>query len=525
MKIGINVCLLSPGAAGGMEWYVRCLIDQFARLDRENDYVLVTAPHNDASFACPPRRWEKVVYRGGEGFPDAYRQRPEVAARVRHWYDAPRRMLQRLRGSYAPQWEGRFADLLAQRRIDLWFCPLMYALPVDAGVPVVNTIPDLQHEYHPEFFPAEELARRRLGYQYSCRAAAATIAISRHVAGDIARLYAVPDGKVLAIPLALDPFMEQARGDIARRVAEVRVKYGLGEEFLFYPANGWPHKNHETLVRAMARVGRERPGIQLVLTGCPFDLPQRMQPILDEHGLHGVVRHLGYVSRDDVAGLHAASSMLVFPSLFEGFGLPLLEAMHLGAPVVCSNIGSLPEVGGDAARFFDPRSDDQIADAILGVIGDAALRGQLVEAGHQQVARFSYARTATETLAAFRHIAAGRLPAPDVPPFRPLAPGRLLEDGHGRWLFRLHGVRQLRLELSPETALPRLQVCLNGRKVLDTPLSKQPAGGFVVPATAAEDFHTLELSTSPGPGPQSPGVRLLRLAAVDAAEQELRLVA
>jgi glycosyltransferase involved in cell wall biosynthesis len=511
-----------------MEWYVRCLIDQFARLDRDNHYLLVTAPHNDQTFPLPGRRWEKVIYHGGEGFPDAYRQRPEARSVPARWYDNAQRAYHRLRGIRAERWDGRFADLLARRRIDLWFCPLMYALPVDTGVPVVNTIPDLQHEYYPEFFPEDELARRRLGYQYSCRAAAATIAISRHVAGDINRLYRVADAKVLAIPLALDPFMEKARDEIARRVADVRAKYDLGPEFLFYPANGWPHKNHETLVRAMALVARERPGLQLVLTGCPFDLPKLLKPILDEHGLHSAVRHLGYVSRDDVAGLHAASAMLVFPSLFEGFGLPLLEAMHLGAPVACSNIGSLPEVGGQAVRFFDPRSERQIADTILSMMSDPALRRQLIEAGREHVARFSYARTASETLAAFRRINAGRLPPPDVPPILPLAPGRLLEQGKARWLFRLRGVRRLRVEVGQEgSPQQQLQVRLNGCKILDTPLTNQPVGGFVLPATATQEFHTLEVTASAerGPAPVSPGVRLVRLVAVDATEQELRLVA
>jgi glycosyltransferase involved in cell wall biosynthesis len=528
MRIGINVCLLWPGTAGGMEWYVRCLLDQLARLDRDNDYLLVTAPHNDHTFRRLGRRWAKVVYRGDEAFPDAYRQRPEARAGRGRWYEVPKRVYRRLRGTHVPGWEGGLADLLARRRIDLWFCPLMYALPVDAGVPVVNTIPDLQHEYYPEFLPADELARRRLGYQYSCRAAGATVAISGSVADDIVRLYGVPAAKVLAIPLALDPFMEQAGADGARLAAEVRSKYGLDREFVFYPANGWPHKNHEALVRAMGLVARERPGLQLVLSGCPFDLPGRVEPILEEHGLRGAVRHLGYVSRADVAGLHAASAMLVFPSLFEGFGLPLLEAMHLGAPVACSRIGSLPEVGGAAARYFDPRSERQIADAILAVTGDRALRRQLAEAGREQVARFSYARTAAETLALFRRVGAGRLPPPDVPPLRPLAPGRLLERGLGRWLFRLRDVRQLRLEVVPGGKPPQhLEVRLDGRTLLDAPLDGRPVCRFVLPAAAGQEFHTLEVSASTR-SPSGPGqttVQLLSLVAVSSADQELRLVA
>jgi glycosyltransferase involved in cell wall biosynthesis len=532
MKIGINVSWMTPGAAGGMEWYVRCLLDQLARLDRANDYLLVTGPANDRTFARPGRRWDKVVYHGQENAPSVYRELPEVLPKPPWWREAAKHVYHRLRCTYVKRWHARFAALVAREKVDLWFCPFMYALPVDAGVPVVNTIPDLQHEHYPEFFHEYELTTRQLGYQYSCRAAAATIGISNFVAGEIVRLYDVPPAKVFGIPLALDPFMERARGQIDQLVADVRLKFRLDGDFLFYPANGWPHKNHETLVRAMARVLRERPGLQLVLTGCPFDLLDRLKPILDEHGLHQTVRHLGYVTRADIAGLHAASTMLVFPSLFEGFGLPLLEAMHLGAPVACSKIGSLPEVGGDAVRFFDPCSDHDMADAILAVTGDAALRRQLVEAGREQVARFSYARTAADTLAVFQQVREGRLPRPDVPRYRPLAQRRLLPQGHGRWFFRLRDVRQVKLQVMQTeqrgvTPQQTLEVVLDGEKLLDAPLDGRRTCEFVLPARRPSDFHTLEVSAStkpfPGPGPWP--VQVLSMVAVDSADQELRLVA
>jgi glycosyltransferase involved in cell wall biosynthesis len=529
MKIGINVSYMTPGMSGGMEWYVRCLIEEWARLDRDNEYLLVTGPPNDHTFTRPGGRWDKVLYRGEENAPKVYRGRPPVDEQARPWHAAAKELYDRLRGKYVGGWSGRFADLIARRKIDLWFCPFMYALPVDAGVPIVNTIPDLQQEHYPEFFPPEELAQRRLGYQYSCRAAAATVAISRHVADEVVRLYGVLPGKVFAVPLALDPFMERLGPERERLAAEVRSKYGLDQDFIYYPANGWPHKNHEALVRAMARVARERPGLQLVLTGWPFDLPQRLESLSDAHGLRGLVRHLGYVSRADVAGLHAASSLLVFPSLFEGFGLPVLEAMHFGAPVACSNVTSLPEVGGDAVYFFDPHSEQQIADAILAVMDDRSLRQSLVEAGREQVDRFSYARTAAETLAVFRKVHDGKLPPPDVPPYRPVVPGRLLERGQGRWYFRLPDVRQVRLEVMQGGTLPQhLEVALDGQKLLDAPLGGPPVCEFVLPAAAAPgEFHTLELSasTKPSPGPEPATVHLLSMAVVGSTGQELRLVA
>src|SRR5262249_12374595 len=194
---------------------------------------------------------------------------------------------------------------------------------------------------------------------------------------------------------------------------------------------------------------RERPSLQLVLTGCPFDLLEKLKPLLQEPAMKRSVRHLGYVGRDEVVGLYGAARMLVFPSRFEGFGLPLLEAMHLVVPVACSNIGSLPEVGGDAVIYFDPLDGWQIAEAILTVTGDGGVRQRLIAAGNEQQLRFNYARTAEETLAVFRKVGSGELLPPGEAPFRPLAPGRLLDQGVGRWFFRLDGVRRLRVQVLP----------------------------------------------------------------------------
>jgi glycosyltransferase involved in cell wall biosynthesis len=528
MKIGINISWVTPGAAGGMEWYVRCLVSELAKLDRDNDYLLVTAPNNQHTFTAPGPRWEKVVYCGAENAPEVYRGLPAVPRPARRWYTPLSRVYRRWQQARKGEWHGKFAALLASRRVDVWFCPFMYALPVDTDVPVVNTIPDLQHEHYPQFFHEHDLTLRHLGYQYSCKAAAATIGISRFVAGEITRLYDVPAERVFAIPLALDPSIEALRDRAGGLADQVRAKFRLDREFLYYPANGWPHKNHVTLVRAMARVARERPGLQLVMTGCPFDLPDRLKPLFDEHGLHDAVRHIGYVTREEVAGLYAASRMLVFPSLFEGFGLPLLEAMHLGAPVACSNIGSLPEVGGDSVLFFDPLAPEQIADAILRVTGDEALRLRLIAAGHEQVGRFNYARTAAATLDVFRGVHAGALARPPQPPFVPLSPRGVLRGGRARWYFRLRDLQRLKLRVEPPPGQPVSQfveVYLDGRRVLGSPLDPRGSGDFLVaPALAEGEFHALEVAVSTAAQEPVPA-RVPHIVAVDSANRELRLVA
>src|SRR5262249_16977065 len=177
---------MTPVHVGGMEWYVRKLLTQLGVIDRHNDYLLVTAPNNHRSFHLPSR-WKKVVYRGVETSPIMYRVAPAVPRDSGPSLRSLRGLYRYLKWLIARQWTGGLADLIRREGIHLWFCPLIYALPLDVSVPVVITIPDLQHEYYPEFFGPDELGLRAMGYQYSCRIATATIGISQYVADDIVR--------------------------------------------------------------------------------------------------------------------------------------------------------------------------------------------------------------------------------------------------------------------------------------------------------------------------------------------------
>jgi glycosyltransferase involved in cell wall biosynthesis len=546
MRIGINVGNLIPQLSGGMEWYVRCLVRELGRLDHDNDYVLVTGFQNHHLFTPPSPRWKCVLYGGRETGAHVYREVPAEPPEPPLWYRMLRKYYRMVRGRPVAQCR-RLSELLQREKIDVWFCPFMFYLPFDTDVPVVHTIADLQHEHYPDFFNELQLATRTLGYQFSCKASAATIAISHFVADDIKRLYGIDPARVFAIPLALDPHMQDAAPRAERLSAQARLKYRLHGDYIFYPANGWPHKNHETLVRAMRWVAREVPGVRLVLSGFAYDVLDRIQPILDEHGLHDTVRYVGYVTRDDLVGLYAGAKMLVFPSLFEGFGLPLLEAMHLGVPVACSRMGSLPEVAGGATLFFDPRDERDIAESILRILGDDGLRQRLIDAGRAQVARFSYARTAQETLEVFRKVHAGELPRPNLPTPRPLAPGKLLQDGRCRWFFRHTDLRELRVEAAPAPGIPgaaaagqeqRLEITLDGEHVLAAPLPRRGSREFVIRpgaggadgaagAAAAGDFHALEIVASHAglTASPSPAVHINQIIALDSRARKTRLVA
>jgi glycosyltransferase involved in cell wall biosynthesis len=532
MRIGINASWMTPGHVGGMEWYVRNLVAQLGTIDHDNEYVLVTAPNNQGTFQLASPRWKKLVYAGHETSPTMFRVDqgvPAPSGRRPQWLRRAYHVLKRL-GARAST--AALNDLIRREGIDLWFCPLIYALPLDATVPTVTTIPDLQHEYYPDFFTEEELALRAVGYPYSCRVATATIGISKHVADDIIHFYDVPQERVFSTPLALDSSYDLSPSAIDRLVNAARLKFRIDYDFIFYPANGWKHKNHEALIEAFSFVRSRHPRLNLLLTGCEFDVIDRIRPLIRRYRLQQAVRHLGYVSRDDIVGLYAACRLLVFPSLFEGFGLPLLEAMHFGVPVVCSNVTSLPEVGGDAVLYFDPRVPDQIAQAIARCIEDDQLRDRLLAAGKAQANRFSYARTANLTLAIFKKIAAGELRPPALPPFRPPTSHNWLNAGHSRWYFRAGPAFTIHVDLLQPTLLEplkeqRVEVLLDGQTVVRTAIDPQHlyhlSHSFQNGASSA--WHVLEIvaSAHTAISGQVLSVQVPSLRIVDSKGKELRL--
>jgi len=489
---------MAPGEAGGMEWYVRNLIKELGVLDDRHEWVVVTSPANWHLFEVPRRRWRKIAYIGEENSPFSYIVQPRYrppARRVR-----VRRALAWLRSPRMRRWYGGLNELIRRQHVDLWFCPFMYTLPLETEVPVVNTIPDLQHEHFPDFFPDRELALRTMGYHYSCMRAATTIGISEFVAEDLVKRYRLE--RTVGIPLALDPAYAVVPEVTERLIDHVRLKYRLEDPFIYYPANGWRHKDHETLARAFRIVREKRRDLRLVLTGCEFDVMDRLRPIFDSLDEARAVRHLGYVDRRDTIGLYATASAVVFPSRFEGFGFPLLEAMSLGTPIVCSPVASIPEVAGDAALYVEPGDPPALAGAVLRLLEDEVLRKRLTAAGRQRVRQFSFTETARHTLAVFDEVLTGTWRSPDLPAFRPLNLNHWLQDGHSRWYFHCDDLREVRLRIAQPTRWPalakqRMTVCLNEHVVLEAPIEAEREQTFAITTPRGDtDFHRLDVMAS-----------------------------
>ena len=457
MNIGVNIASMTPGASGGHECYVRNIIRSLADIDNTNKYVLVTGPMNYKTFERPGPNWKVYLHEGSENTPLAYfySDPNSLPTFDNNYLENVRRLYGRVRGLVRSRttsiWQGDLPRLVDEEQLDIWFCPLIYALPLDIDIPVVNTVPDLQHEHYPELFNEDELRYRAAGYQYSCKAATSTLAVSEATARDLAEIYDINASKTFVTHLSIDPSFCVGSDTLKQYTKKVKTKYGIHGDYIYYPANGWPHKNHAKLAEALHLCRKQGLDLALVLTGTPFGLMNRLKETLDRYGVQDCVRHLGYVNLEHLIGLYGGAKAMVFPSLFEGFGIPLLEAMALGTPIACSNVTSLPEVGGDVPIYFDPKDAGSIADSITRIARDENLRMQMIAAGKERVKRFSYQKTAKQTLDVFQKVIKEELRKPHLAQPEGISHRNTIVGCHGRWYFHCRALERVTIHLILET--------------------------------------------------------------------------
>ncbi len=270
-------------------------------------------------------------------------------------------------------------------------------------IPSVFVPYDLQHLHLPNLFtPRERLKRERL-YRTFCDQAQLVVALSEWGGQDLITHYQLPAEKVVVVPLGsvLDAYPPPQASDLL----VIRKKYSLPDRFLFYPAYSWPHKNHKRLLDALALLrDRASLSVPVVFSGGQGVFFKALRQHVQKLQLGDQVRFVGFVSPTELVGLYRLCSGLIFPSLFEGWGLPILEAFASGVPVACSNVTSLPEVAGDAALMFDPYDVEQIAAAVARLWQDANLRSTLIARGTQRARAFSWQKTARLFRAHYRRL-------------------------------------------------------------------------------------------------------------------------
>jgi len=357
VRIGIDAHAVGSHL-GGNETYIRNVVRALGEVDPGGDYTLFMT---DAGLR--------------ESIPGAERMR-RVAVR-------PHNPLVRIPVS--------FPLALARERIDV--VHVQYVAPPLCPARIVVTVHDIAYDRHPELFTRAEVARFRLLVPLTVRRAAAVLTVSEFSRRDIVRRYLVPPERVIVAPDAADPMFRPIHDEA--QLDAVRERYGTGDEYILCVGNLQPRKNLHALIDAYVRLRRaDATRRRLVLVGRKAWLHDDIFAAARDSGYADELVFTGYVPDADLVALYNAAAVFVYPSLFEGFGLPPLEAMACGTPVVCSNTSAFPEVVGDAALTVDPRNPEALAAAIATILRDAALREQFSSSGRARATLFSWQETA-----------------------------------------------------------------------------------------------------------------------------------
>ncbi|MCY3711233.1 MAG: glycosyltransferase family 1 protein [Caldilineaceae bacterium] len=298
------------------------------------------------------------------------------------------------------QW--RIPRLLKRLQADgqaLYHSPY-YVMPYRPGLPTLLTFYDVIPLKFPRTVPARARLFFRLAATLALRASDRVVAISQAACNDLRSCFRVPASRITVTPLAAGA---RYKPQPAAEVGRVRGKYSLPDRFLLYLGINKPHKNLPALIDAFARIASP-PAPPLVIAGAWDDRYPQPKQRAAYHQLGDAVRFLGPVNERDLPALYSAAALFVFPSLYEGFGLPVLEAMACGTPVACSNTPSLTEVAAGAALTFDPHSVAEIRDAIAELVEDGPQRAQRTEQGLARAGLYSWQATAAATLHCYRHL-------------------------------------------------------------------------------------------------------------------------
>ena len=374
LRIAIDAHSVGTGLAGN-ESYITNLIEALAEVDTRNRYTLyVTKQQAVERFK---NRW------------------PNVQVRL----TLPHTPLVRIPLTLSAELRRRPVDLLH----------VQYTAPPLPPCPVVATIHDLSFEHLPETFKRRSRAQLRLTVRRTARAAAHILAPSEHTRRDIIETYGIKPERVSVAPLAAPARF--APVDDERELRRVRERYKISGEDILSVGSIQPRKNLTRLIHAYSALRRARPQAklpQLALVGKRAWLYDKTLRAIEEHGIGDLTVLTGYVAEADLPALYTGALSFIYPSYFEGFGLPPLEAMQCGAPVIAGNRTSLPEVVGDAGLLVDPFDVEALKQAMARMIDDSDLRATLRAKGLERARQFTWHETARLTLRAYEQAVGGK---------------------------------------------------------------------------------------------------------------------
>lgn len=376
MKIGIDI-RTATGSKAGKGWYTWHLVKELLRLDKKNGYILYTNAIS-ADLAVMHNTHIKLIHRN-----------PVL------WHTA-----------VIKDWKKEIGHDRFGQAGNLFFAPTSYIIPalLPKEYPSVITVHDLVAFLHPHLHQFKATVVEKFLLKRALRKTRHVLVPSENTKKDLMRLFRYPEEKITVTPLGVDEvFREEGRG--ARdegKAALVRKKYNLSDEFILTVSGLEPRKNVSTLIDGVAQVRKKHPRIKLVILGGKGWKSKKTQKKIAKR--KDFVIHLEHCTPEELPFFYHLAKIFVFPSLYEGFGLPPLEALASGCPVICSNTSSLQEVVGDAGLFFAPQDVPTLQTHIEKLLTDELLRKQLIKKGAAQASHFSWKDTAKKTLAVFNSI-------------------------------------------------------------------------------------------------------------------------
>ncbi len=375
MHIAINAHLLAHTRSfrrAGVSHYIEQLLLHLALIDQKNNYTVYTTSGVDAAAL---------------GLPVNFDVRPNLLHTINPRVRIP--------------WEQVVAPLLLARNNATLFHGMLNIAPFFSPVPTVITIHDLAFIRYPQTFRSYNRTYLDMATRISAQRAKMILAVSEHTKREVVEILGVPPERVV---VTYDAARVNFKPPQAKLLAEFRQRNSLPDQFLLYVGTLEPRKNLLTLLEAYSKIANTV-GVPLIVGGGKGWMYDAVFKRLESLGLQDKVHFVGYLEEQDLPLWYAAATVFVFPSIYEGFGMPPLEAMACGTPVVTSNTSSLPEVVGDAGLMVSPTDTDALADALMRMLQDEALRQACRERGIQRAQSFSWKVTAQKTRNVYEQVA------------------------------------------------------------------------------------------------------------------------
>lgn len=388
MNIGINLLWLLRNYGSGVSVYAQNLLDNLFAIDKKNKYYLLINLYNYRNLKKKYKKNKNVELK-------------VIDIRYDFIFNplkAVIKLIARLKKDDLFKEEitkREIQKIINKKKLDILFFLSGIIYPKSLlNIKKIVTIYDLQHEYFPQNFSEKVLEYRKNIYQYTVLNSDHIIAISDYTKKTIIEKYKINSDKITTVYLGAE-----ARED-------VKSKLRLPQNFIFYPATFWPHKNHLILIKALKELRPQFPDLNLIFTGAIKNtkLKKEIDDLISFYNLCDRVIYLGYVSEDDLSHIYRKARALIFPSSFEGFGLPIIEAFKQNLPVIAANNSSIGEIVNSAGLLFETNNLEMLVPQIKKILSDSGLRENLISKGRERAKIFTWENTAKETISVFNKV-------------------------------------------------------------------------------------------------------------------------